>query len=717
MYSPVSEGESPSDYIPKPSRWDLKERVPGELVAKNVNFHSISRILAKKSKSSLRRSGSKAHVHFHHYHNNDHHQHKSKHRHHHRDVSPVEKTESDSRKCKHHKKKKSSRRHSSDSSPEKDSERKHKSSRSHRRSYKSPSPTRASGSTFIGEMLRNSKTKRSIDKAEGSKLLKSVIKRQEKKTDIEEGEIVSQTPPRQHNTPPLLHNTPPLPHNTPPHPPVGSSCKLIKPVTSVSSPMKPAFSSIKPVLSSTKLSSPKFKPISSLLTPPIESMKLSDEPQCDIPVTDLSHMQHSKKKNVLELPMPPVAFSRPRVAIRFKRKSLHSPETPEMTAEDFKHRETHYKEIRNHLNVNPEVISPTETFLDAQPTPIRPERVRPTVINRLPRQVTLSDRNIDSYKIIEKIGEGTYGKVFKAKDLFTGDIVAMKYMRMEKEYEGFPITGLREIKILRELHHQNIVQLREVVYSERSKTNEMDTFLVFEYMNHDMMGLMNNDEMNFDEDTIYRIFQQILKGIDYCHQRKILHRDLKCSNILVNSNGEVKLADFGLGREWVAERPFTNKVISLWYRPIELLLGEEKYNSSVDMWSLGCIFGELFIKRTVFPFSNEFDMIHGIFNMCGTPTKNSWPEVKELNGYATLTPKPTRRTLIELFKHIIPHLALDLLDKMLTLNPLKRITADEALKSNWILAMSEKKFDAPLKLPRENDCHEMNVKLLRKKKN
>lgn len=271
------------------------------------------------------------------------------------------------------------------------------------------------------------------------------------------------------------------------------------------------------------------------------------------------------------------------------------------------------------------------------------------------------------------------------------------------------------MKILRGLQHPNIIQLREIVYDE-SKKNESGTYLVFEYMNHDLMGLLDNETMMFDEPTIYRIMRQILEGLNHCHKRNILHRDLKCSNILVNNSGVVKLADFGLGRQWICERPYTNNVISLWYRPIELLLGEEKYGTSVDMWSLGCIFGELFQRRAVFPFGTEIDMINAIFSVCGSPTKSSWPEVKLLPGYAALKPKMFRRVLRDTYTNVLPPLALDLFDKMLCLNPTKRITAEDALKSSWIDFMDKTKLLVSLKLPAERDCHEMNAKLRRKKK-
>lgn len=531
-------------------------------------------------------------------------------------------------------------------------------------------------------MLRNTKTKKVIDQKEETELLESLLKsvelKQKQQLEIEDGEVVSDD-----DGPMMVEN----------------------------------LSAIQLPINSEEIS----------FTPPLHTLKTFaqeekvEEENNNTIVVAPEVVAKPKKKSVLELPMPPIIFNSNKLSKKRSnplRSPTHSPQTPDMKPEHFKHQEkSHFKEICNHLNVNPAVISPLETFTETanfQPTTSRP---RPTVISRAPPTKEFNDRTYESYKVLQQIGEGTYGKVFKALDLSNNqELVAMKYVRMEKEYEGFPITGLREVKILRELNHPNVIQLREIVNREDTEKNGTGTYLVFEYMNHDLMGLLDNESMVFDEVTIYRMFRQILEGLNYCHQRNILHRDLKCSNILVNNEGVVKLADFGLGRRWICDRPYTNQVISLWYRPIELLLREEKYGPPVDMWSLGCIFGELFQRRAVFPFGTEIEMIQAIFNLCGTPTKNSWPEVKFLPGYMTLKPKMCRRTLMDTFNRVLSPLALDLFDKMLCLSPIKRITAEEALKSNWIQLMDQKKILDPLKLPVERDCHEMNAKLRRKKK-
>ncbi len=220
------------------------------------------------------------------------------------------------------------------------------------------------------------------------------------------------------------------------------------------------------------------------------------------------------------------------------------------------------------------------------------------------------DRNVDMYEILTKIGEGTYGEVFKARDKQTGkyfycsffcrilkfllgELCALKKVRLENEREGFPITAVREIQILRQLTHANIVNLKEIVMDARAISdirNDTSFYLVFEYCDHDLFGLLDSGLVQLNLDHIASFMHQLMSGLAYCHSHKFLHRDIKCSNILLNNNGKIKLADFGLARWYNADdkdRPYTNKVITLWYRPPELLLGEERYGPAIDIWSCG----------------------------------------------------------------------------------------------------------------------------------
>jgi serine/threonine protein kinase len=339
---------------------------------------------------------------------------------------------------------------------------------------------------------------------------------------------------------------------------------------------------------------------------------------------------------------------------------------------------------------------------------------RPLILQR--RDDTRKDqwdaRNVDLYEILTKIGEGTYGEVFKARDKQTGELCALKKVRLENEKEGFPITAVREIQILRQLTHTNIVNLKEIVMDARTIAdirNDTSFYLVFEYCDHDLFGLLDSGLIQFNLDHIASFMHQLMSGLAYCHTRKFLHRDIKCSNILLNNNGQIKLADFGLARLYNAddkERPYTNKVITLWYRPPELLLGEERYGPAIDIWSCGCILGELFQRRPLFQAQREDDQLEMISRLCGSPTPAVWPDVIHLPLFNTLKQKKSyRRKLREEFQYL-PEPALDLFDRMLELDPAKRISAVDALQSTWLKNINENTIK-PLELPVIQDCHEM----------
>jgi cyclin-dependent kinase 12/13 len=224
--------------------------------------------------------------------------------------------------------------------------------------------------------------------------------------------------------------------------------------------------------------------------------------------------------------------------------------------------------------------------------------------------------------------------------------------------------------------------------------------------------------VEFTDQHIQSLSLQLVEALHYCHTRNFLHRDLKCSNILINNKGQLKLGDFGLARFYHADdksRLYTNRVITLWYRPPELLLGEEHYGPGVDMWSCGCILGELFTKRPLFPGYTEIGQLELISKSCGTPSPADWPEVIKLPNFQTFKFKKTyRRRLKEEFSSQIPESALDLMDRMLTLDPSRRLTASEALEHPFLSGF-DKDSVAPPTLPHSQDCHEMWSRKRRKK--
>jgi serine/threonine protein kinase len=349
---------------------------------------------------------------------------------------------------------------------------------------------------------------------------------------------------------------------------------------------------------------------------------------------------------------------------------------------------------------------------------------RPVILQRRGdvKREDWGERSVDMFERLEVIGEGTYGKVFKARDTKTQQLVALKSVKLENEKEGFPITAVREIKILRQLQHPNIVNMIEIVTDKQEaidfRKDRGEFYLVFEYMDHDLFGLLDSGLLELNNDQIASFMKQLLEGLHYCHSKNFLHRDIKCSNILINNKGQIKLADFGLARLYNAEdkdRPYTNKVITLWYRAPELLLGEERYGPSIDVWSCGCILGELFTKKPIFQASSEPNQLDLISRTCGTPNPSVWPEVVNLPFFHSFKPKKVyRRRLREEFSYMPPP-ALDLLDRLLDLDPAKRIIAEDALKSPWLVNIKPSLVSPP-KFPLDQDCHEMWSKELKKRK-
>jgi len=288
---------------------------------------------------------------------------------------------------------------------------------------------------------------------------------------------------------------------------------------------------------------------------------------------------------------------------------------------------------------------------------------------------------MEKYQKVEKIGEGTYGTVYKAKIKGTNDYVALKKIKLEAEDEGVPSTAIREISLLKELHHPNVVRLLEVVHSEKK------LYLVFEFLDMDLKKYMDNHKDSLTLATVKSYLHQLLAGVAFCHSHRVLHRDLKPQNLLISHKGDMKLADFGLARAFgIPIRTYTHEVVTLWYRAPEILLGTKKYACAVDVWSIGCIFAELVTKRPLFPGDSEIDELFRIFRTLGTPNEQTWPGVSTMPDFKDTFPLwPAQR--IELVVPGLDAVGCDLLSKMLTYEPSSRISAKAAMQHPYFAGM------------------------------
>ena len=280
---------------------------------------------------------------------------------------------------------------------------------------------------------------------------------------------------------------------------------------------------------------------------------------------------------------------------------------------------------------------------------------------------------IESYSKLEKLGEGTYASVYKGKSNLTQGLVALKEIRLEYE-EGAPCTAIREIALLKNLKHANIVTLHDIIHTEHSLT------LVFEFVERDLKQYLEECGNFMHMRNVQLLLFQLLRGLKYCHARKILHRDLKPQNLLISRDGDLKLADFGLARaKSVPTKTYSSEVVTLWYRPPDVLLGSITYDASIDMWGVGCIFCEMTSGRPLFPGSSVDEELVLIWRVLGTPTDDNWPGISRnkefIKGkFQKHSPEP--------LKHLAPrldHNGINLLSGFLLYDASSRTRAADAM--------------------------------------
>lgn len=327
---------------------------------------------------------------------------------------------------------------------------------------------------------------------------------------------------------------------------------------------------------------------------------------------------------------------------------------------------------------------------------------------------------IGEYEMMQKLGEGTFGEVHKACHQKTGQIYALKKILMHNEKDGFPITALREIKLLKMLSHDNVLKLEEMAV-ERPKTEGRKRailYMVTPYMDHDLSGLLDNPDVHFSEPQIKCYMLQLFKGLRYLHDNHILHRDMKAANLLINNRGRLQIADFGLARHYdepipqrgkgngEARRDYTTLVVTRWYRPPELLLQLRRYTPAIDMWGAGCVFGEMFKRKPILAGQSDLHQAQIIFDLVGSPNDQTMPGWNHLPGAEPIKSfPPSTGNLAQRFRELNRE-GLDLISQLMMLDWRKRINAIDAIDHPYF-----KTSPRPMReedIPRFADSHELD---------
>ncbi|KAK3686013.1 kinase-like domain-containing protein [Podospora appendiculata] len=333
---------------------------------------------------------------------------------------------------------------------------------------------------------------------------------------------------------------------------------------------------------------------------------------------------------------------------------------------------------------------------------------------------------ISDYEVLGKLGEGTFGEVHRARSKRTGATVALKKIIMHNEKDGFPITALREIKLLKLLSHRNVLRLEDMAVEHPARSSKSDPndkrkrpimYMVTPYMDHDLSGLLDNPSVHFTVPQIKCYMMQLLEGLRYLHDNHILHRDMKAANLLINNKGILQIADFGLARHYegevpksgkgggVAVREYTSLVVTRWYRPPELLMHLKKYTTAIDMWGVGCVFGEMLVGKPILAGDSDANQLDIIFDLCGTPTDENMPGWQDLAHGGDFKFRPRSGNLSHRFKEHGPG-AVSLLKELLKLDYRARINAMDAAQHPYFRSAP---FPArPEDLPTFEESHEFD---------
>ncbi|KAL8576611.1 Cyclin-dependent kinase 14 [Nucella lapillus] len=298
----------------------------------------------------------------------------------------------------------------------------------------------------------------------------------------------------------------------------------------------------------------------------------------------------------------------------------------------------------------------------------------------------------DSYHKLEQLGEGSYATVYKGYSSLTNQIIALKEIRLQEE-EGAPFTAIREASLLKGLRHANIVTLHDIIHTKETLT------FVFEYVHTDLSQYLEKYPGGLNPYNVKLFLYQLLRGLGYCHERRILHRDIKPQNLLISEMGELKLADFGLARaKSIPSHTYSHEVVTLWYRPPDILLGSTQYSTSLDIWGVGCIFAEMISGQATFPgMKDAYDQLDKIFKILGTPKEQTWEGVTRLphfntNKFGLYQKQPLYCCVPKL--SFAPHAA-QLAARFLEMEPSKRISAAVARQHEYFMDLPPKIHDLP----------------------